>query len=372
MSREATSCLLFFGLAFAGGSYAQTAQSWMDEGLRHLEFARYESAIEAFHHALDLDSTLALAQYDLGVCYFALGRFEEARAAFDQSRRLNPADRFTSYYLARLDLLEDRLDDAIRAFESLARPRPIADELYYLGSAWFRKGDFESAARNLRDAAANNASDYRVPFLLARALRKLGRETEAREQFARSSRLRDDTRATAQDILDCQSALNRLPREAAIDNCRKGLYGTDPVKLVNLGVALGEHGLYPEAVDPLAKAARLSPEDYEPHFNLGLTYFRLKQYANARAPLETAVSLRPEAFDAVAVLGSALFALGDDYAAVAQLRHAHSLRPADTKVTALLSQELMIISRHLRAQQDYNKAEDLQNEAAQLQGGTRP
>jgi len=372
MSHGAKSCLLLLGLTCARGLYAQTAQSWMDQGLRHLEFARYESAIEAFHHALDLDSTLALAHYDLGVSYFALGRFNEARAAFEQSRRLNPADRFTSYYLARLDLLEDRLDDAIRAFESMAHPRPVADELYYLGSAYFRKGDFESAARNLRDAAANNAVDYRVSFLLARTLRKLGHETEARDQFARSSKLRDDARATAQDILHCHSALNRLPREAAMETCRKGLYGTDPVKLVSLGVALGEHGLYTEAIDPLTKAARLSPEDYEPHFNLGLTYFRLKQYGNARAPLETAVSLRPEAFDAVAVLGSALFALGDDYAALAQLRHAHSLRPVDAKVNALLSQELLITARHLRAQHDYDKANVLQNEAAQLEREREP
>ena len=38
---------------------------------------------------------------------------------------------------------------AIREFQALAKDKPIADEFYYLGSAWFRKGDFAAAGRPL-------------------------------------------------------------------------------------------------------------------------------------------------------------------------------------------------------------------------------
>ena len=345
---------------------AETARSWMDQGLQQMEQARYESAVEAFRRTLELDPTLALAQYDLGVCYFALGQFDNARRAFQESQRFNPADRFTAYYLARLDLLEDRVDEAIRRFEMLGKTGHVADEFYYLGAAYFRKGNFESAVRNLQKAAVINRGDYRIPFLLARAYRKLGRESDAEREYARSAKLRAADQQMARDILACNTALDSLPLASAMAECRKGSDGTDPVRLVNLGVALGQRGFYEAAVDSLVKAARLNPEDYEPHFNLGLTYFRLKQYAKAREPLETAVSLRPEAFDAVALLGSALFALGDDYGALPHLRQAHTLRPSDAKVGSLLFQQLTIIAQHLRGEKKYGEAISSLEEALRL------
>ena len=356
-------CLFLLCVALA---LSQNSQSWMDQGLQHLRNARYEQAIEAFHRAVDLDPSLALAHFDLGVSYFASGHFGDARKAFQQAQHLKPVDPFTIYYLARVDLLEDHLDAAIQAFESLARKHPVADELYYLGSAYFRRGDLDSAEHSLLAATANNPNDHRIPFLLGRTLQRLGRESEARNQFARSAQLRDAQRESAEGILDCNSALNKLPQQAAIAKCRKALYGTDPIKLVSLGVAFGEHGLYTEAIDPLVKAAKLNPEDYEPAFNLGATYFRLKRYADARPLLEAAVSLRPEAFETVALLGSALFALGDDASALPYLRHAHTLRPADLKISALLFQELTITGRHLHAERDYPKAASLIDEALGL------
>ena len=43
------------------------ALSLLGQGLKYLEQARYEQAIEAFHKALDLDPALVTAHYDLGV-----------------------------------------------------------------------------------------------------------------------------------------------------------------------------------------------------------------------------------------------------------------------------------------------------------------
>ncbi len=348
-------------------SCAEDAKSLVGQGLRDLNQARYEAAIGSFRRALELDPTLAIARYDLGVCYFSQGQFDEARRSFEESRRLNPGHAFTAYYLARLDLLQNRLDQAIRGFQMLVAGKPVADEFYYLGSAWFRKGDFVSAAQNLERAAAVQPEDYRIPFLLARAYRKLGRDADAEKQYALSAKLRDADRRTARELLDCNTVLDTMPLAAAMERCRAALYGTDPGKLVSLGVALGQHGRYEEAIDPLAKAARLDSENYEPHFNLGLTYFRLKRYADARQPLETAISLRPEAFDALAVLGSALFALGDDPAALVNLRHAHELQPGDPKVAGLLFEELKISARHAELEKNYSQAIILSEEALRLQ-----
>jgi len=66
--------------------------------------------------------------------------------------------------------------------------------------------------------------------------------------------------------------------------CRELLDGSDPIKLVSLGIALAQRQLYTPAIEPFRKAARLDPDNFEPHYNLGLTYFNLKDYSAARGP----------------------------------------------------------------------------------------
>src|SRR5258708_27032192 len=161
-------------------SAQDNARALLGEGLAHLEHARYEPAVEALERAVQLERSLMLAQYDLGVCYFAQGRFADAHSAFDKALLLNPHHRFTAYYLARLDLMDGSLDAAIARFANLGDSPPVADESYYLGSAYFRKGEFQPAIRSLRKAIALKPDDSRVHFLLARVYQKSGSTVEAK------------------------------------------------------------------------------------------------------------------------------------------------------------------------------------------------
>jgi Flp pilus assembly protein TadD len=310
----------------------------------------------------------------LGVAYFSLNKFDEARPAFDGVHRQNSGHRFAAYFLARLDLVQGNLEGAIHGFQSLGGEKPIADELYYLGTAYFRKNDMQHAVHFLQKALASTPADYRIHLLLGRAYQRLNRKPEAEREFALSEQSRNVYRQKSREILECNTLLNSQPLDSAVQQCRQLLDGVDPTKLVSLGVLLAERKVLDQAVYPLAKAVRLDPENYEPHFNLGLTYFKMKKYAEARKPLETAVALRPESYDAIALLGSVLFALADDYNAAEQLRHAHQLRPADEKVKSLFFEQLKIIAQHLLAGKNYkesiaylNEALSLKPEAADLQ-----
>lgn len=349
------------------------AQSLIDEGLENLQQARYEQATEAFRRAVDLSPDLVMAWYDLGFAYFALQNFEESRTALGELRRRDPHHQFAVYFLARIDLVEGNLDAAIRGFESISGSKPLADELYYLGSAYFRKNDTPAAIHTLERASAATPDDYRVHLLLARAYQKAGRDQDSLAQYDLSEKLRDSYRTKSREILECQSSWLSEAPEIAVDHCRRLLDGNDPTKLVSLGILLAEHQLYEQALVPLTKAARLDPENYEPQFNLGLTYFRMKDYRDARPPLQAAVALRPESYDAVALLGSVLFALGEDFQAADQLRHAHRLRPTDDKVKNLLFEELRLIAQHYSADKDFGQAVayfqealDLRPDAAEL------
>jgi len=345
---------------------AEDAKTLLGKALQEIQLNRWEPATDALEHAIRLDPALALAHFDLGVCYFAQGRFDNARRAFNDARRLNPDHRFTSYYLARLDLLDGNLDRAIHGLSTLACTQPVADELYYLGSAYFRKGEIPSAMQSLEKAIASKPEDYRAHFLLARVYRSAGKEREAAQQFAASEQFRDADHQKARDILACHNAFDEGSQQRALQRCRELLDGTDPTKLVSLGMALAERQLYDLALPPFSKAARLDPENFEPHYNLGLTYFKMRNYAGGRPALEAAAGLRPEFFDAVAVLGTTLFALGDDYGAATYLRHAHELKPGNEKIKTLLFEQLKVIAQHLASSRDYAQARPFLEEALRL------
>jgi tetratricopeptide (TPR) repeat protein len=343
------------------------AKSILGEGLKYLEHARYQQAIEAFNRALELDATLVTARYDLGVAHFSVGHLDEARQAFQEVLLQNPGHRFAIYFLARVDLVEGQIDSAIRGFRQLLGiEKNTADELYYLGSAYFRKDDIPHAIHFLQIATTSTPADYRIHLLLGHAYRKANRMREAAKAYALSEQYRSNYRQKSREILECNTLLNSLTLEPALQQCRQLLDGVDPLKLVSFGVLLAERQLYDEAIPPLTKAAQLDPENFEPHFNLGLTYFRIKKYQEAKGPLEMAARLRPEFYDAVALLGSTLFTLGDDYGAVGHLRHAYQLRPSDEKVKSLLFEQLRIIAQHLISAEQYKDSIEYLQEALTL------
>lgn len=359
--------ILLLGLVSAKG---ENAKAPLGDGLEQLRQARFDLAADAFRRALQLDPKLIIAKYDLGVCYFAQGQFGDARKAFEQTIELSPENRFAAYYLARIDLIQDRSSEAIRRFEVLVRRGPLADEFYYLGSAYFRESNVAAAIRSLKQAAEANPNDSRVHYLLARVYRRAGNNTEAEREFRHSAELRADSQKDAHQINVCDSALRSLSERAAVEECRRALDGTDPIKLVALGVLLARKGALEAALQPLSRATHLDPDDYDTHFNLGLVYMHMKRYEQARQSLNAAVWLQPESFEAVTLLGSALFALGEDVAALAQLRHAHELQPANEKVIGLLSSELRIVGQHAVAQGDLRQAATLLESAYALAPGS--
>ncbi len=348
------------------GHSPQDANALFDQGVNALQQNRFAIAVEALRAALELDPGLVTARYDLGVAYFSLSSFEESRQAFQEVLRRSPGHPFARYFLGRINLVQGNLDAAIHDFQALSQTQPVADELYYLGAAYFRKGDSLQAIRALERASAWKPGDYRAHLLLARAYQKVGRGSAAEKEYSLSENLRASYSEKSREIIECQGLLEKPEVENAVERCRQLLDGDDPTKLTSLGTLLAGRQLYDQAVVPLEKAARLDPENYEPQFNLGLTYFKMKEYREARKPLEAAVALRPESYDAVALLGSVLFALGDDFNAARQLRHAHQLSPTDEKVTTLLFQELRIIAQHFWDDKNYKQSTPFFEEALTL------
>jgi tetratricopeptide (TPR) repeat protein len=350
---------------------AQTGSSaaHIGKGYELVQNQRYAEAAEQFRAALALDPKALNARYQLAICLFALGDREQSRKEFERLRLANGDDPAVEYYLARLDLLGNDNNSAIRRLEPVMADPPFPDAAFYLGCAYLAKGDATNAARWLRKAAETDPRDFRVHYRLARALQQDGRNAEAEAEYALSSKLRESYNETARQSVDCSQALRTRPLVEAREVCQRIFDPNDPDKLTTLGMLYGENGKYEQAVEPLGRAAALDTDSFEVHHNLGLSYFRLKRYAEARAPLEKAVRLRPDYFGSNALLGAALYALKDDEAAFRALDMAHRLKLEDADTSELLFRECVILGNRRAAAKDYEAALRLFEKGAELHPG---
>jgi tetratricopeptide (TPR) repeat protein len=342
------------------------ARAHIGKGLEDLKDQRYREAAVEFEAALRLDPGLVDARYQLAVCYFAIGRRAEARAELDRVRTETPDDRAVLYYLGRLDLVEGNLDSAIRRLGGLVSHPPFPDTLYYLGSAYVKKGDVSAAEKWLQKASEADPRAFRVPDHLARVYQKMGRGRDAERVYARSAELRQHYDEGAKQATDCSRALETRSLEDARNVCRRLFVEDDPDKLTTLGMLYGRHGDFAEALGPLERAARIDPEAFEIEHNLGLSYFRLRNYQRARDPLAKAVDLCPDFFGSNALLGATLYALKEDEAAYPVLDRAHQLNPEDADTVELLFKTAVTLAQAKSADKQYRESMEFLRKAQEL------
>jgi tetratricopeptide (TPR) repeat protein len=301
-----------------------------------LQNTDYESAAKEFEAALASNPRIGLVRFQLAVCYFALHKVEEARREFERLRTETGGDPSVLYYLARLDLQDERMASAIPLLEQIASDPPFPDAAYYLGVAYLKLGNLKLAERWLKKAARITPRDWRVPDRLARVYTKTERREEAEKQFAVAANLRQSVDEASRQGMECVQSLQTRPLEEARAVCQKLFDPTDPDRLATLGLIYGKEGLHADALAAFLQAGRLDPDSFEIQHDLGLSYFRLKRYADARKPLEEAVARRPDFFGSNALLGATLYALRDDEAAYPVLDRAHRLKPEDPEAANLL------------------------------------
>ena len=367
--------LLVLLLWSAGGAAAGStiaAQAHLGSGNQLMQAERYEEAAEEFQQALREDSALAQARDQLAVCRFELSDYTQAKPLFDQMLTVNSSARLASYYLGRIDLIEHDLDSAIRRLRSLPRDNPVRDELYYLGSAYYKQGKYQQSLEVLKQAAVQNPRDARVHQLLARAYQKLGQSARAESEFTETRRLHDYYLEGSVAIGRCRALLSHGQAEAAWEQCRPLTETDDVDKIVAIGMLFGEAEKYQQALMAWEKAVALDPDSSEIQHNLALTCFHLNDVFRARQHAAEAVRLRPDFVEANILYGTILYMGAEDELAIPVLTHANELKPGDPSVRRLLAEELAISAeRHVRDQQ-WRQATELLERAAALLPDSQP
>lgn len=343
------------------------AEIHLGRGYDALKQDRYDAAVKEFRAALALDPKLVLrAQFPLAVALFELHKPDEARKEFEAVRRDAGDHPNILYYLGRLDLEDRKFDSAIKNFgDAIANP-PFPDTSYYLGFAYFKKGDLALAEKWLKAAAEADPRDSRIPYQLGLVYRQRGREDEAQKAFARSEELHQQDDKEGRLRVECGQKLEQGPREDARAICEQ-LYNPDNAeKLMTLGTIYAQHGDLEDALKPLQKAAELQPQSPQMQYNLSLAYFQLNRFEEARAPLATALQRWPDLFQLNALYGAVLFRLGEYPEAYRVLQHGHKLNPEDPGTTATLYDTTLRLAQNDQSAKHYSETLKYLREASQL------
>lgn len=357
--------LALFGCAERARSQASSdtpaataaAETHLGKGYEALKNDRYDEAVSEFRAALEIDPTLVQrARFPLAVALFEMHKPEESRREFAEVRREVGDHPNVLYYLGRLDLDSGDYKGAIENLIPAAVKPPFPDTAYYLGFAYFKRGDLASAEKWLKEAAKANPRDSRVQYQLGFVYRKLGREDEAKRSLALSKELRQQDDSESQLRRECGEKLEKGAREEAHAVCEQ-LYDPDNAeKLTSLGTLYGQHGDAEEALKPFLRAAELAPHSPQMQYNLAMVYYQMNRFGDARVPLERALKRWPDLFQLNSLYGAVLLRLGEEQLGYTALYHAHELNPQDSGTADLLYRAGLAVAEKRQAARQYSEA----------------
>jgi tetratricopeptide (TPR) repeat protein len=172
-------------------SESNPAQAKLIEGLIEYRRGRFTEAKALFHAVLELDPNVVPA-------ITALGRLElldrndvEAIQLMERARRLNPSDAESTYQLGVLYARNGRTDEGIKMLRRAITLRAnYPDPHYHLGRIALERHDYKTAVLELEEARRMLPNQEAIRLSLGQTYRALGREAEAKAEFAEVRRLK--------------------------------------------------------------------------------------------------------------------------------------------------------------------------------------
>ncbi len=233
--------------------------------LKHKDFGK---AVEVARDLAEVHPENAYPQNLLGVIFSAKGDMRQARDAFTNALRLDPLFSAAALNLARLDVLEGRLESARARLDAvLLDDMNNISALLALAQLADAENDREQAVTWLEKARAVDATALVPRLLLARYYARTGKLDRAR----------------------------KIAREAeAID-------AQDPRVLLELGSVELESQEAGAAAETFERLVEIAPGE-QAYYALGVARFRANDIKGAESALKTALELHPANIKAASLL----------------------------------------------------------------------
>ncbi len=315
------------------------AISWNNLGQLYENLANEAEAVTAYHHAVELDPTLAWPYHTLGLIYRRQGDNEAALTAFQQAieRHEQAADQALAWNeVGDIYLAQERRLEAESAYQQAA----VLDDT--LAPPWNSLGDLHLAAGRLAEAEASYRRANQLDPILAWPYHRLARLAAGRSETAAAIPLYQQAiarhpaapqQAIAWDDLgEAYRALGRLDEAEAAFRQANRLDPTYAWPYHHLGLILVVEGHLAQAESYFGQAIERQPRDSDraaAWYQLGEIYRLQNRPAPAIEAYQQAAALDPAVAAPWRSLGDVQRGLGQVDAAMTAYRQAIGLEPAE-------------------------------------------
>jgi len=149
-----------------------------------------QKALEEFQKAAAGGDALPFLHFELGVTYWRMEQFEKALEELQKDIAIEPEIGYNYEQLGRVYLQLGREKEAEQAFlEALRREPRLPTALVELAKIHKRKGDLQAAAREAELAVRLAPKNQNAHFVRGQVLQRLGRNEEAKAEFAEARKL---------------------------------------------------------------------------------------------------------------------------------------------------------------------------------------
>src|SRR2546426_5944845 len=109
--------------ASAKADLTKTSDELFKQAAELIEKDQFSAAVERLRKAAALTPNQARVRHYLGYALWKLGQTGPATIEFERALRLDPQNTYTRYFLGRIAYSQDRVDQAIKFFESVLATR---------------------------------------------------------------------------------------------------------------------------------------------------------------------------------------------------------------------------------------------------------
>ncbi len=344
-----------------------SADATGDLGALFHAYGLHGLAVPCYQRAAALEPGVWRWRYRLGVVLFERGEWERAIVELDRVLAERPEQTTALLYRAEAGRRCNLLDEALDGYQRVIGLDPQRARAWGgAGRVAMRRGDLETATRNLREALRLAPTYGPARYALGQVLRRQGRLDDAGRELSLADQQREQEPALDPALAQALATLRIGAIEAlhrGIDLARDGDF-EEAIALLEesvrvdpdlaeahsqLGAAHLAVGNTAVARTHLQRALRLDPDFADARYNLGLLAHRAGRFDDAIEHFEQAVAIRPGYYDARLGLGTDLARAGRPQEALDHLRRAIALRPDEPRPYKRLAGALS-------AQGDYAKA----------------
>ncbi len=304
-------------------AHDETIRKTLDLAVSHHKAGRFKEAEITYRQVLVAEPENEHANHFLGILAAQAGQPEMALQLISKAIEQNPSEPSYHLHLGNVYLAQNRLNDAVDAYDKTLTLRPgFAEALFNLGNVLRLLGRFKEATGYYQKAIASNPDYAGAHIGLGIIYRKQGQLVEAAAALKRALALQPDNAET----------------------------------LNNLAGVFTELGQIDEAIKALEKAIVLNPELAAAHNSLGILYFERGRLREAETALQRALAINRDYVEAYNNLGNILAARGRFSEAVMNFSKALGSDPNFAQAHNNLGNALKASARLNDALSSYRKA----------------